>query len=248
MQGAPLVVQKAFGIEIQRHEQSALVHSPRLDASRQIPGHAREVEKLKIHPVPGERRTQPAPITQQVITGQEIHQGRRVRVAVNRAGRIRRNRVAFGASCGGDGQVVGYAANVLRCDEQRFNKLIPAIHMTAIERFRPEGAEALNLALAPFVNLDQGRFNDDRISRVFFRLSERYGNSIYNFRGLSFHKSKYRGQKKYLYYASNRWMPSVDIYLAFRAADITQSYFTTVGRVMWGMVEGLTRRRRNEPS
>jgi lysylphosphatidylglycerol synthetase-like protein (DUF2156 family) len=147
-----------------------------------------------------------------------------------------------------DGRVVGYAAIVVRCDEQRFNKLIPAIHMTAIERFRSEGAEVLNLALAPFVELDQGRFNDDRISRVFFQLSERYGNDIYNFRGLSFHKSKYRGQKKCLYYASNRWIPSVDIYLAFRSADITQSYFATVGRLMWGMAKGLTRRRRNEPS
>ena len=27
-----------------------------------------------------------------------------------------------------------------------------------------------------------------------------------------------------------------DIYLAFLSADITQSYFDTVGRLLWGMI------------
>jgi lysylphosphatidylglycerol synthetase-like protein (DUF2156 family) len=136
-----------------------------------------------------------------------------------------------------DGRVIGYSANILRCDEKRFGRLATALHMEAIEKFRPEGAEVLNLNLAPFVKLEHGRFNDDFGCSLFFKLSARYGNDIYNFKGLSFHKSKYRGSEKYLYFASNSFWPSNDIYLAFLSADITRSYFDTLGRLIWGMLK-----------
>lgn len=135
-----------------------------------------------------------------------------------------------------DGTVFGYSANILRCDESRFSRLATALHMEAMDKFRPEGAEVLNLNLAPFVKLEQGRFNDDFGSSLFFKLSARYGNDIYNFKGLSFHKSKYRGREKCLYFASNSFWPSNDIYLAFLSADITRSYFDTLGRLLRGML------------
>lgn len=135
-----------------------------------------------------------------------------------------------------DGKVIGYAANISRCDEKRYGRLATALHMEAMEKFRAEGREVLNLMLAPCVGLERGRFNDDYLSKLFFQLSERYGNEIYNFRGLAFHKAKYRGQENFLYFASNSYWPSNDIYLAFRSADITRSYFSTLGRLVWGML------------
>ena len=72
--------------------------------------------------------------------------------------------------------------------------------------------------------------------KLFFKLSARFGNDIYNFDGLSFHKSKYRGREKPLYYASNSLLPANDVYLAFLSADITRSYFSTLGRLIWGMI------------
>lgn len=134
-----------------------------------------------------------------------------------------------------DGNVYGYAANIARGDERRFGRLITAIHMEAMEKFKPEGKEALNLCLAPFVRLDSGKFNDDWGAKKFFELSAKYGNSIYNFTGLAFHKSKYRGSEKFLYFASRSHLPTNDIYLAFLSADITRSYFETVGRLLWGI-------------
>jgi len=135
-----------------------------------------------------------------------------------------------------DGRVFGYSSNISRCDEQRFGRLATAVHMEAVEKFKAEGKEVLNLLLAPFVKLELGKYNDDWGAKLFFKISARYGNSIYNFRGLSFHKSKYRGVEKPLYYASNSLMPSNDIYLAFLSADITRSYFATMGRLLWGMI------------
>lgn len=144
-----------------------------------------------------------------------------------------------------DGKVSGYAANILRSDEKRFGRLPTTMHMEAMEAFKPEGKEVLNLLLAPCVKLDQGAFNDDFSSKLFFQLSEKYGNDIYNFQGLAFHKAKYRGSEKFLYFASNSALPSNDIYLAFRSADITRSYFSTIGRLIWGMIAA---KKRPEPT
>jgi alpha-beta hydrolase superfamily lysophospholipase len=134
-----------------------------------------------------------------------------------------------------DGQVFGYSANIVRCDEQRFGRLATAVHMEAMEKFKGEGKEVLNLLLAPFVELDRAKYNDDWGAKKFFQLTARFGNSIYNFQGLAFHKSKYRGVDKNLYFASNSLMPSNDLYLAFLSADIASSYFSTLGQLLKGM-------------
>jgi|SRR5947209_20463431 len=108
--------------------------------------------------------------------------------------------------------------------------------MHAIEVFRAEGKETLNLLLAPFVKLDLGKYNDDFGARLFFAVSARFGNNIYNFQGLSFNKSKYRGTETPMYFASNSLWPSNDVYLAFLSADIARGYFSTLGRLLWGML------------
>jgi lysylphosphatidylglycerol synthetase-like protein (DUF2156 family) len=144
-----------------------------------------------------------------------------------------------------DGVVYGYSANISRCDEQRFGRLATAVHMVATEQFKAEGKEVLNLMLAPFAKLDDGKFNDDWATKQFLQISERYGNNIYNFKGLSFHKAKYRGIEKSLYFASNNPMPSNDVYLAFLSSDITRSYFSTMGRLLGGVVAGLFGKSRN---
>jgi lysylphosphatidylglycerol synthetase-like protein (DUF2156 family) len=138
------------------------------------------------------------------------------------------------------GQVAGYSANIVRCDEKRYGRLGTAVHMEAVDTFRQEGKEVLNLMLAPFAKLTEGKYNDDWGTKLFFQWSERFGDDIYNFKGLSFHKSKYRVPEKYLYFASNRLLPSNDVYLAFLSSDITRSYFATMARLFWGMAsEGL---------
>jgi alpha-beta hydrolase superfamily lysophospholipase len=142
-----------------------------------------------------------------------------------------------------DGKIFGYSANTVRCDETNYSKLATAIHMEAIEVFRKEGAQLLNLCLAPFVNLDQGKFNDDIISQRYFQLCEAYGNDIYNFRGLAFHKSKYRGQNKNIYFATNNPLPANDVYLAYLSAGIATSYFQSAYDLLKGIIKGLCQKK-----
>ena len=144
-----------------------------------------------------------------------------------------------------DGKVFGYSANIVRCDEQRFGRLATALHMEAMEKFKSEGKESLNLLLAPFGKLDCGNFNDDWGAKLFFKLSARFGNSIYNFKGLSFHKSKYRGVERPLYFASNSFLPSSDIYLAFASAGLADGCLATFGKLMRGMLPAGRNRKSN---
>jgi lysylphosphatidylglycerol synthetase-like protein (DUF2156 family) len=134
------------------------------------------------------------------------------------------------------GEVFGYSANIVRCDEARFGRLATALHMEAMETFKPEGKEVLNLLLAPFVKLDSGQFNEDRGARLFFTLSARFGNGIYNFNGLSFHKSKYRGMERPLYFASNSPLPCGDVYLAFASAGLADGCVATFSKLVKGML------------
>lgn len=138
-----------------------------------------------------------------------------------------------------DGKVFGYSANTVRCDEARYGRLATAIHMTAIEKFKPEGIETLNLLLCPFTNLEKGEFSDDLATRLFFQISQKFGGEIYNFKGLAFHKSKYRGVEKCVYFVSNSALPSNDVYLAFLTADIAKNYFATMGLLGKGMIKEL---------
>ena len=167
----------------------------------------------------------------------EREEGVRKFIAYDRAGQV--TGFAFYDPMYEEGKVIGYAANILRSDEKRFGRLATAIHMTAMDKFREEGVKVLNLCLSPFANLDLGKYNDDPMTRMFFETSERFGNNIYNFKGLAFHKSKYRGIEKPLYFASNGKWPSNDVYLAFLSSDITRSYFSTLSRLILGMVSAL---------
>lgn len=140
-----------------------------------------------------------------------------------------------------DGKIYGYSANTVRCDEARYGRLATAVHMTAMEAFKKEGVEVLNLLLCPFTNLHLGIYSDDLMTRWFFQISEKFGGEIYNFKGLAFHKSKYRGREKPVYYASSSALPSNDVYLAFLKADIAQSYFATMRLLGIGMFKELIR-------
>ncbi len=136
-----------------------------------------------------------------------------------------------------DGKIHGYAANTVRCDEKKYGRLATAVHMAAMDVFRSEGAEEFNLLLCPFDKVDGGKYCDDWATKFFFTTSVRYGNEIYNFKGLSFHKSKYRGEDKFVYFASNGKLPSNDVYLAFLTADIADSYWATMGRLLKGVIK-----------
>jgi len=133
------------------------------------------------------------------------------------------------------GNVIGYSANTVRCDEENFGRLSMAIHMHAIDKFRKEGKRTMNLCIAPFDKIDIGKFQDSKSLYYFIKLMRKYGDRVYNFGGLSFHKSRYKAKEKPVYLATKGIMPTNDLYLAFLCSGIAESYFDT----LWKLTKGI---------
>ena len=118
------------------------------------------------------------------------------------------------------GQVVGYAANIIRTDENRFSKLVPAIHMAALDKFKSEGKKTLNLLIVPFKGRENSAFNDCKHTAWIGDLILKYGNQLYNFAGKARHKDKYRGSIKPMYAATNGFSVIRDATMSLRIANL----------------------------
>src|SRR5690606_30209129 len=82
--------------------------------------------------------------------------------------------------------------------------------------------------------------------KTFFELNWKYGNQMYNFKGLCSHKLKYHGEKIPRYYASNSLMQSNDVYLAYLSANVATSNFDSMWRLTKGIFhEEFVAKRRN---
>lgn len=134
-----------------------------------------------------------------------------------------------------DGKVIGYSATTPRTNESKYQHLTTAIHMAAMDIFREEGKEVLNLCLSPFTDMDRGIYNDDKFFKKILELTAKFGENIYNFKGLAFHKSKYRGNLKPIYLATKSRIPTNELYLAFNKADIANSYGTMILQLLGGI-------------
>lgn len=118
------------------------------------------------------------------------------------------------------GQIIGYAANIIRTDENRFAKLVPALHMAALDTFKSEGKSLLNLLIVPFKGRNYSKFNDCRHSAILGDLILKYGNQLYNFAGKARHKDKYRGIEKPMYVATNGFSGLRDVTVSLRLAHL----------------------------
>ncbi|WP_320171008.1 phosphatidylglycerol lysyltransferase domain-containing protein [Maridesulfovibrio sp.] len=100
------------------------------------------------------------------------------------------------------GRVIGYYHNFDRVEDGALNGISPYIVLCALEKFKAEGIGTLSLGLSPLVEMSCG-FNLSgalkKISEFFFR----FGESIYPFKGNARHKSKFCGNRKKVYVASN---------------------------------------------
>ncbi len=92
------------------------------------------------------------------------------------------------------GALRGYCANILRAlPEKSANGVLDFIMLAAIEVFQAEGVQELSLGVAPLQNIEAEPGERASI-RLISRLLFEYGNSVYAFKGLAYHKTRYRPQ------------------------------------------------------
>ena len=93
-----------------------------------------------------------------------------------------------------DSQCTGYTASILRCLPDAPEGTRDCIILKAMEEFHDEGINRLNFGISPFYKMSELVEAHGAGSPLLYWVCRRlYDRSrIYNFKGLSFHKSRYR--------------------------------------------------------
>lgn len=91
-----------------------------------------------------------------------------------------------------NGKLAGYCANILRSiPGKECSGALDFVILEAIKQFRDEGVPELSLGVTPLQNI-QKEPGERRSIRLISKLFNEYGNSLYAFKGLAYHKSRYR--------------------------------------------------------
>jgi phosphatidylglycerol lysyltransferase len=121
-----------------------------------------------------------------------------------------------------NGSVTGYAASLLRSRELGSAGWQDFIVLGAMEEFRREGLQWLTLGLSPFAEIAvPPELDSSPPTRWIFRIWRNYGNWLYNFRGVSFHKRFYPGEQRPAYFCSFSKLPLLDLRDALAAMGVS---------------------------
>lgn len=96
------------------------------------------------------------------------------------------------------GETTGYTVTILRHERETPEGAVDSIVLGAIATLSAEGIPLLNLGVSPFHQLEALAAAHGVGSPAIYALYRglrRWGNPIYHFRGLSFHKSRYRARE-----------------------------------------------------
>lgn len=104
-----------------------------------------------------------------------------------------------------DNEVIGYVTCIKRRHPEAPQYAEHSLMKHAIEVFQSEGKQIVRLGLSPMAGIENGTF---RSNKILDWTSRRYGVSkfvnryLYNFRGHTLYKKRFRGDEEKIYYAS----------------------------------------------
>ncbi|MEQ1512026.1 MAG: DUF2156 domain-containing protein [Lysobacteraceae bacterium] len=115
-----------------------------------------------------------------------------------------------------DGRVVGYVPNISRACASFKQGLWYPMMVHAMNVFKSEGVEYLDMGLIPLMLDDRAEACESAILRMVLNVICRWGNSLYNFRGLAFAKSRFQGRVRKTYVCHRQPMPALAMVAMFR--------------------------------
>jgi phosphatidylglycerol lysyltransferase len=119
-----------------------------------------------------------------------------------------------------NGKIISYVPNISRFSHAFRQGIFYAIMVHAMETFQNEGIEYLNLGLSILVLNEQNRSYESWLLKNIERLIYRYGNFIYNFKGINFTKSRFQGQQNNFYCAHKWSLPVIKLISIFKLANV----------------------------
>jgi lysylphosphatidylglycerol synthetase-like protein (DUF2156 family) len=119
-----------------------------------------------------------------------------------------------------EGRCVGYCANILRGEAGlRPSGILDFAILEAMDRFREEGIQELALGISPLHGLARHP-GEDRLLRVCGSLLYRWGGVLYPFRDLAFHKSRFGGTSRNLFFCKRGVGRLATVFLSLRATQV----------------------------
>ncbi len=119
-----------------------------------------------------------------------------------------------------DGNIISYVPNISRFSHAFRQGIFYAIMIHAMEKFKNEGIAQLNLGLSILVLDDHNHPYEARVLKNIERLIYRYGNFIYNFKGINFTKSRFQGHENRFYCAHKWHLPVIKLISVFKLANV----------------------------
>ena len=118
------------------------------------------------------------------------------------------------------GRCLGYCANILRGEEDlRPSGILDFAILEAMARFREEGIRELALGISPLHGLAPHP-GEDALLRLCGSLLYRWGGALYPFRDLAFHKSRFRGESRDLFFCKRGVGRLATVLLSLRATNV----------------------------
>lgn len=119
-----------------------------------------------------------------------------------------------------DGEIVSYVPNISRFSHDFRQGIFYALITHAIDTFKKEGLKEVNLGLSILVLDDENASCESGLLKKAERLIFRYGNFIYNFKGIAFTKSRFEG-KTNRFYRGHKWrFPALKLLTMFKLSNV----------------------------
>ncbi|MEZ4549273.1 MAG: DUF2156 domain-containing protein [Desulfobacterales bacterium] len=118
------------------------------------------------------------------------------------------------------GKIISYVPNISRFSHSFKQGIFYCLLVHAIETFKAEGLKEVNLGLSILVLDDEDAVHEAGLLKSIERLIFKYGNFIYNFKGIAFTKSRFQG-KTNKFYSAHKWsFPAVKLLTMFKLSNV----------------------------
>lgn len=117
-------------------------------------------------------------------------------------------------------QIVSYVPNISRSSVEFNQGLFYTIMSHAMEVFQEEGIKRLDLGLIPMSMAPDDEPQEGKWVKKAMRLCYEHANFLYNFKGIDFTKSRFRGEIDRTYICHKRAMPALDFIGMFKILNV----------------------------
>ena len=119
-----------------------------------------------------------------------------------------------------NGHVVGYVPNISRASAKFPQGIFYSLMVEAMAKFKEEGIPSIYLGLSPLALDYPPRDCESKVLRWMLEFTAKHLNFLYNFKGIDFTKSRFRGEEEATYVLTKHAMPAKEFVSIFRMCNV----------------------------